>query len=86
MALTPKYVSIPVFHRYMNEVVGIKIGLNKLYSELQKGEIRSAFIAGKYQIVTGELEDYPQRKLTESLGKPTVHTGMLGNKVSTLNG
>lgn len=84
MAINPKYVSIPVFHRYLNEVVGLKIGFNKIYSEVNNGNIRSAFIAGKHQIVYTELEDYAERKLTESKGIPTSHAGLLGEKV--LNG
>jgi hypothetical protein len=85
MAITPKYVSIPTFHRYLNEILGMKIGLNKIYSEVNNGNIRSAFIAGKHQIIYSELEDYGERKLLEAKGIPTAHAGTLGKKV-TLNG
>lgn len=85
MAITPHYIGVPTLHRYLNEYAGVKIGLNKVYSEVQQGNIRAAFIAGKWQVKYSELEDYPERMLQEAAGKPTVFKDLLGKKAD-LNG
>lgn len=82
--LNPKYVSIQTAHRYFNEIEGLRIGLNSLYEKVRSGEIRSIFVAGKYQIVASELLDYPERLLLESRGIAPIHKGLLGQP-KTLN-
>jgi hypothetical protein len=88
MLTREKYVSPETFHRFMNQIAGVKIGMNRVYQQLAEGKIRSLKTGIKgYQIPISELEgDYEDRLLLESKDLPTAHKGLLGNKVTTLNG
>jgi hypothetical protein len=85
MKLNPRYVSPQVFHRYLKEELGIKIGINAVYQGLQEGSIRAIRVHhGAFQIPVEELEAYPSRLLEVSKGVPSSN-GLLGNK-KVLNG
>jgi hypothetical protein len=85
MKLNPRYVSPQVFHRYLKEELGLKIGINAVYQGLQEGSIRSIRVHhGAFQIPVEELESYPERLLEVNKGLPSTN-GLLGNK-KVLNG
>ncbi len=82
-----KYINPETFHKFINEVVGLKMGKNAIYEALARGDIRSirtnTVDGARYQIPVNEVEDYPDRKLAESQGKPTVHRSLLGTRVQS---
>jgi hypothetical protein len=83
MLTREKYVTPETFHRFMNEVAGVKLGKNRMYDQLATGRIRSIKTGEKgYQIPISELEgDYEKRLLDEAKGIPTAHRGLLGTPV-----
>jgi hypothetical protein len=86
MKLNPRYVSPQVFHRYLKEELGIKIGINAVYQGLQEGSIRSIRVHhGAFQVPVEELEAYPERLLEISRGVPSTN-GLLGTPKKVLDG
>lgn len=83
MKNTPQYVSVSTFHKYLNEIVGLKISTGKIYQALSEGQIRAIKIGSDYRVLTNEIEDYPARLLKErETGITPPFTDLLGKPVT----
>ncbi len=69
-----------------SKAFGMTISKQKIYEYLDTGMLRGYRVGSHWRVPVEELNDLEERLLSEAAGKPTVHTGMLGNKVTTLNG